>query len=120
MDQRTITITQDGVSATLTVEMAITDDETEQGLMFRQSLSEDRGMLFVFESDQDHGFWMKNTLIALTIAYLDTKGYVFDLHDAKPYDERNIIPSQPYRYALEVNQGWFERHGLGIGARMLE
>ena len=105
-----------GASATVTVELATTERERELGLMYRDSLPEARGMLFVFASDQRGGFWMKNTGIPLTIAYLDTSGRVLELRNGQPFDETSLLPSQPYRYALEVNQGWFGRHGLGVGA----
>jgi len=108
-----------GVSATVTVELAATETERELGLMFRDSLAEDRGMLFLFATDQRGGFWMKNTRIPLTIAYLDASGRVLELLDGKPFDETSLLPSRPYRYALEVGQGWFARHGLGAGAAVV-
>ena len=114
---REITVTGGGGrTAALTVELATTRAERELGLMFRESLPEERGMLFVFAADEETGFWMENTLIPLSIAYLDDAGEVLEIHDGRPLDETVLWPSRPYRYALEVNQGWFERHGLGVGA----
>lgn len=113
---RTVTVEGDGHSERLQVELATTEKEREQGLMFRQSLDEDRGMLFLFPSDVTVGFWMKNTYVPLTIAYLAADGTVLDLRDGKPLDEAVLTPSRPYRMVLEVNQGWFARHGLGPGA----
>lgn len=114
-----LTVEAAGASASLTVEIASTPSQRQQGLMFRQSLGEDEGMLFVFPADAAVGFWMKNTYIPLTIAYLDAAGRVRELRDGRPLDETILTPSGPYRYALEVNQGWFERHGLGVGARVI-
>ncbi|MBE7518815.1 MAG: DUF192 domain-containing protein [Thermoflexaceae bacterium] len=105
-----------GASARLTVEIAATPAARERGLMFRESLPEDRGMLFVFAASQHGGFWMKDTRIPLTIAYLDGDGRVLELHEGVPLATKALIPGQPYRYALEVNHGWFERHNLGVGA----
>ncbi len=104
--------------ARITVELAATDEARTRGLMFRDALPEEAGMLFLFANDQRGGFWMKNTRIPLTIAYLDSSGRVLELHDGRPLDEAALLPSQPYRFALEVNQGWFGRHGLGVGAKV--
>lgn len=105
-----------GVPVRLTVEIAATQPARERGLMFRDSLAEDQGMLFVFATGQQGGFWMKDTRIPLTIAYLDSEGRVLELREGVPLSTSALIPNQPYRYALEVNRGWFERHGLGVGA----
>lgn len=104
-------------SETLTVELATTDQERQQGLMYRQQMEEDRGMLFLFPGErQSGGFWMKNTYIPLTIAYLAEDGRVLALRDGKPLDETILYPGTPYSAVLEVNQGWFDRHGMGLGA----
>lgn len=107
-----------GRRAALVVEVAATQASRERGLMFRDSLAEGRGMLFLFAMDQAGGFWMKDTRIPLTIAYLDSDGGVLELRDGVPFDTVALLPQQPYRYALEVNRGWFERHGLGPGDRV--
>lgn len=113
---RQVTVEQGGTSAQLTVELATTEVQREQGLMYRQEMADDRGMLFLFTSDGQTGFWMKNTYIPLTIAYLDAGGRVLELRDGRPLDETILTPARPYRLVLEVNQGWFQRHGLGVGA----
>lgn len=99
----------------LTLELAVTPAQRMQGLMFRPSLPPDQGMLFIFENDTSTGFWMRNTLIPLSIAYLDAGGTVLDIQDMQPLTETIHAPAAPYRYALEVNQGWFTDHGVGIG-----
>lgn len=111
-----VTISQGSAKASVAVEIAATEPQREVGLMNRKSMDEDRGMLFTFPNDVNVGFWMKNTLIPLDIAYIDASGKVLEVHAAKPLDETVLYPKTPFRYALEVNQGWFERHGLGVGA----
>ncbi|MCC6381730.1 MAG: DUF192 domain-containing protein [Dehalococcoidia bacterium] len=113
---RTIAVEGGGHSERLQVELATTEKAREQGLMFRQSLEEDRGMLFLFPTDVTVGFWMKNTYVPLTIAYLAADGTVLEVREGKPLDETVLTPARPYRMVLEVNQGWFARHGLGVGA----
>ncbi len=102
----------------LTVELARTSAERRRGLMFREELPEDRGMLFVFERETKTGFWMKDTLVPLSIGFIAGDGMVLETQDMAPLSEALHIPAQAYRYALEVNQGWFGRHGLGAGDRV--
>ncbi len=113
---RNITVTDNGRVANLTVELALTAAEHARGLMFRESLAEDSGMLFVFAQPSTGAFWMKNTLIPLDIAYLGSDGRVLQVVHGQPLDETPLAPDQPYRYTLEVNAGWFDRHELGVGA----
>jgi len=111
-----LTITNaDGETATLQVEVAATRGQRERGLMERESMPEDRGMLFLFPEEVSLGFWMRNTPLPLTIAYISSSGEILELRDGQPFDETILRPARPYRYALEVNQGWFERHGFGPG-----
>lgn len=109
-----------GKSFALQLEIANTESRREQGLMFRQSLDDAHGMLFVFPGNRDvsGAFWMKNTYIPLDIAYLDADGTVLEIREGKPLDLTALTPKHPYRYTLEVAGGWFERHGLGEGARL--
>ena len=110
---------QDGAhSAKLTIELAFTETQREHGLMARQSLADDAGMLFIFPAETMGGFWMKNTVIALDIAYLDGSGRVLEIKHGKPLDETVLSPKKPYRYTLEVAGGWFERHQMGPGAML--
>ncbi len=80
--------------------------------MFRRDLPDDAGMLFVFPEDTRTSFWMKDTFIPLTIAFLAADGRILAVVDGKPLDETPLDPGVTYRYALEVNQGWFGRRGL--------
>ena len=111
-------VAQNGVEHTVQVELAVTPSQRQQGLMFRDHLDEEKGMLFIFPAQSAGGFWMRNTYVALDIAYIGADGRVQEIRAATPLDETPLTPAQPYRYVLEVNQGWFERHGLGVGAQV--
>ncbi len=108
----------EGARAELSVEVPGTPEEFSRGLMFRESLPEDRGMLFVFGKDTQTGFWMKDTSIALSIAFIEEDGTILDIQDMAPLSTEAHGPPGPYRYALEVNQGWFDRHDFGPGDRV--
>jgi hypothetical protein len=115
----TIVVSDDeGARAELTVELARTPAEHSRGLMFRESLPEGHGMLFVFAEDTQTGFWMKDTSIALSIAFIAEDGTILDIEEMEPLSTEVHQPPGPYRYALEVNQGWFGRHGFGPGNRV--
>ncbi len=99
----------------LTVQVADTQDKIEKGLMFVEKLPENEGMLFVFSRKIYGGFWMKDTLIPLSIAFLDTDGKILKILDMKPCigNECPIYdPKLYYRYAIEVNLGWFEKNRI--------
>lgn len=103
---------------TLTVELATTPPQRQRGLMFREHMPEDVGMLFVFPDDQPRGFWMKDTPLPLSIAFLDAQGRILNILDMQPFDTTSRYRSAgPARYALEVNQGWFAARGIEPGAR---
>jgi uncharacterized membrane protein (UPF0127 family) len=87
--------------------------------MFRTSLAEGRGMLFVFDRDQIMSFWMRNTRIPLSIAYIRSDGGILEIRDMRPLDESLVRSSRSVRYALEVPQGWFDRVGVKAGDRLL-
>ena len=115
----TIVLTDDGGSRQeLTVELARTPAERSRGLMSREELAEDGGMLFIFSGDTKAGFWMKDTLIPLSIAFIAADGTILDVQEMEPLSEDKHRPPAPYRYALEVNQGWFEEQGFGTGDRV--
>ncbi len=99
------------------VEIADTDAERQTGLMGRTVLPEDAGMLFVFEGEQALSFWMRDTLIPLSIAYIDAQGRIVDIQDMEPLDDvpPHYVSAEPARYALEVNQGFFEERGVTVG-----
>ena len=102
----------------LTAELARTAAERSRGLMFREELPQDRGMLFVFPDDTAAGFWMKDTSIPLSIAFIAGDGVILDIQDMEPMSTAVHRPPGPYRYALEVNQGWFGRSGFEVGDRV--
>src|SRR5215213_3589027 len=97
------------------VEIADTPEERQTGLMGRSALAEEAGMLFVFEQEQILAFWMKDTLIPLSIAYIDAEGRIVDIQDMQPLDETDHLSAEPAQYALEVNQGFFEGRGVMVG-----
>ncbi len=103
----------------ISVEIADTAAERRAGLMFREELGEDQGMLFVFPGEQILSFWMKNTQIPLSIAYLDADGVILGIHDMEPFSTESISSRVPALYALEVNQGTFERLGAVPGDRVV-
>lgn len=114
----TTTLTIAGKS--LTVEIARTEAQQARGLMFRHSMPADHGMLFPFPEPDQASFWMKNTPLPLSIAYIDTDGTILEIHDMHPYDETSIVSqSDRVAYALEVHQGWFRRHGIVPGDTVL-
>jgi len=110
----TISISVKGHS--LIVEVAGTPADRECGLSHRNSLPAGCGMLFVFPTSRPLVFWMKNTQVPLSIAFLDEKGVVVGIEKMEPLQVRKLYRSPcPARYALEVNQGWFETHGVSVG-----
>jgi uncharacterized membrane protein (UPF0127 family) len=100
------------------VEVATTTAEKQRGLMGRTALSEDAGMLFVFDREQQLSFWMKDTLIPLSIAYINDSGRIVDIQDMQPLDETPHLSAEPAKYALEVNQGFFNEHGVEVGNKV--
>jgi uncharacterized membrane protein (UPF0127 family) len=99
----------------ITVELARRPAERSRGLMFRESLPADHGMLFLFSVDEVQTFWMRNTKIPLSIAYADASGRIVRIADLEPLDERPVTSIVPARYALEMNRGWFAAHGVVAG-----
>jgi uncharacterized membrane protein (UPF0127 family) len=88
------------------------------GLMFRKSLAPNHGMLFVFQEKSPQCFWMRNTYIALSIAFLDDDGRIVNIEDMAPLTENSHCSREPVRLALEMEQGWFARRGLSAGDRL--
>ncbi len=104
----------------LKVEIASTPEAWQRGLMYRERLPEDRGLLFLFPQATGSPFWMKNTLIPLSIAFADQNGKILRILDMEPCTKDpcpTYYPGVAYRQALEVNQGWFARHGVKEGDR---
>ncbi len=100
------------------VEIADTNTEQERGLKERTELAENAGMLFVFPQEHQPSFFMKDTLIPLSVAFIDTEGYIVDIQDMQPLDLTQHRPPKPAKYALEVNQGFFEERGIQVGNRV--
>ncbi len=121
----TVTFTEHGTAAEVRVEVADTPDSAEAGLMCRTAMEPDAGMLFMFADDTRTPFWMKNTLIPLSIAFIDATWHIVGLMDmpverdpSNPLPANLYAPQKPYRYALEVNQGFFARHGIDTKAEV--
>ncbi|GAB4221585.1 MAG: hypothetical protein Kow009_11560 [Spirochaetales bacterium] len=100
------------------VELADTPESRAKGLMFRRELPADRGMLFVFETDQKPSFWMKNTYVPLSIAFIAKDGTIREIFDMTPESLRPIVSTYAVRFALEVPQGAFRRAGVDVGYRI--
>lgn len=100
-------------SKKLTAEVAGTEASRSAGLMFRESLGENEGMLFVMDEPGPAGFWMRNTTIPLSIAFMNSVGVIMDIYDLQPRDE-TLVSSQftTIAYALEMPQGWFLKNGI--------
>jgi len=99
-------------------EVADTFATRMNGLMLRQSLGQNAGMLFVFDEDEAHCMWMKNTLIPLSVAFIDAKGTIVTVLEMQPHDETSRCATKPARYALEMGKGWFGKRGIKPGARL--
>ena len=100
------------------VEIADTNTEQQRGLMERTELAENAGMLFVFDQEQRLSFFMKDTLIPLSVAFIDTEGYIVDIQDMQPLDLTQHRSPRPAKYALEVNQGFFEERDIQVGNKV--
>jgi uncharacterized membrane protein (UPF0127 family) len=104
---------------TLRAELAASEEEKRTGLMFRRNLGENSGMLFVYEREGRWAMWMKNTYLPLSVAFIDRDGRIINIEDMQPLTEDSHQAAGPAKYALEVNQGWFARRGIGKGDRVL-
>ena len=102
---------------TVKAEVARSPAAQARGLMYRRSMGRNDGMLFVYDEDRPLNFWIKNTYLPLSIAYIDRDMTVVRILDMKPLTTATHGSSVPVRYALEVNQGWFTEHGIAEGAR---
>ena len=102
----------------ITAQVAQTPDQRATGLMFRRSMPNNEGMLFIFEAPTKQCFWMKNTYLPLSIAFLADDGTVVNIEDMKPQTLDSHCSLQPVRYVLEMNQGWFAKRGIKAGAKL--
>ena len=100
----------------IVAELATNDAQRMAGMMFRTTMGEDEGMLFIFPVPHRTGFWMKNTLIPLSCAYIDPEGQILEIHNMTPKDETPILAaSNRILFVLETNQGWFEKNKISVG-----
>jgi len=102
----------------LKVEIVATPEQRARGLMFREKLGRDEGMLFVFEEPGYHAMWMKNTLIALSVAFVDAGGRILNITDMEPHSLDSHAAAGPARYAIEVNRGWFAQRRIKPGDKV--
>ena len=105
-------------NARLKAEIAADANTRTVGLMNRFSLKPDHGMLFVFAQSEPLAFWMKNTFVPLSIAYIDSKGVIVNIMDMKPQDESTHPSAGPAMFALEMKQGWFKERGIVAGDKV--
>ena len=102
-------------SKEIRVEVVRTPEEISRGLMGRKHLGKDEGMLFLFDAEDYHVFWMKNTLIPLSIAFIDKNKQIIWVEEMEPLTLDSHVPPKPILYALEMNKGWFSSHGIKKG-----
>jgi uncharacterized membrane protein (UPF0127 family) len=103
----------------ITVEIARTAEEQAKGLMHRKKLPDGEGMIFAYDRDPQMSFWMKNTVIPLSIAFIASDGRIIEIRDMQPLDLNSVKSSRSVRYALETPQGWFTRAGIQPGDRVI-
>ncbi len=99
-------------------QLALTPMQRQIGLMWRKSMPQHEGMLFVFEQPSQQCFWMKNTLLPLTAAFVEDDGTIVNLADMKPRTTDPHCSAKPVRYVLEMNQGWFTKKNIKAGAKI--
>jgi uncharacterized protein len=107
----------------INVEVADNNERRERGLMNRSSLKDSEGMIFIFPDARPQGFWMKNTLIPLSIGFFDDKGKLFQILDMEPASPVEVYPrtytsAKPARFALEEPKGWFARKNISVGEQL--
>jgi len=100
----------------IATEIAASQRELATGMMHRDAIGEDEGMLFILPVPQRASFYMRNTKVPLSCAYTDAEGAILEIHDLQPYNEQPVFAkSSNIQFVLETKQGWFERHGIAIG-----
>jgi uncharacterized membrane protein (UPF0127 family) len=97
-------------------EVAATENQRQQGLMFREKLGPNEGMVFLFGQPAGICMWMKNTPLPLSVAFIDDDGRIVNIEDMKPHTTESHCATKPVRYALEMNQGWFKQKNIKPGA----
>ena len=104
---------------TIQMQLAAQSDEMQTGLMYRQTMGTDEGMLFLYRSPQQMNFWMHNTYLHLDIGYFDASGELKEIYPMYPRDERTVSShSKSLQFALEMNQGWYQQAGVKTGAHL--
>ena len=111
------TVIQAGIFQ-IDAQIAQTPEQRQIGLMFRKDMPAHEGMLFIFEEPQKLCFWMKNTLLPLTAAFVADDGTIVNLADMKPQSTDSHCSSKPVRFVLEMHQGWFDKHGVQAGYKL--
>ena len=102
----------------INAELASTPQQREIGLMFRTAMPANDGMLFAFEQPAQQCFWMRNTLIPLSVAFIGDDGSVVNIDDMKPQTLDSHCSAKPVRFVLEMNEGWFAKRGIKVGSRL--
>ena len=119
LETRNLSLRSADKTVVIKTEIARTDEERSTGLMHREKLADGEGMLFVFARDEVLSFWMKNTLIPLSIAFISSDGKIIEIRDMVPNSLETVRSSRSVRYALEVPQGWFARAGINPGDTLI-
>jgi len=101
----------------LQVQVAQTPEQQQIGLMFRKTMGTNEGMLFIFDEPRQQCFWMKNTLLPLSVAFIDDSGAVANIDDMKPQTLDSHCSTKPVRFVLEMNVGWFDKRGIKAGSK---
>lgn len=99
-------------------EVAATDEARQQGLMFREKMADNHGMLFVFPAAQHECMWMKNTQLPLAVAFLDDQGVIVNIEEMEAHTLNSHCSARPVRFALEMNSGWFAQHRYAAGSQL--
>ena len=99
-------------------EVAQTDEQRAIGLMARKEMAQNAGMIFVFEQPSQQCFWMRNTLIPLSAAFIADDGTIVNIVDMQPLSDQSHCSTKPVRYVLEMNKGWFDKRGFKAGAKL--
>jgi uncharacterized membrane protein (UPF0127 family) len=103
----------------LDIQVAVTPEQHQIGLMYRNEMPQNEGMLFVFQTPSKQCFWMKNTILPLTAAFVADDGSIVNLEDMKPQTTDSHCSLKPVRFVLEMNQGWFAKKGLKAGSKLV-
>lgn len=108
----------EAANISLSCEVADTPSKRGRGLMYRDHLDYDNGMIFVYKSPSRLSFWMKNTKIPLSIAFIDAEGYITSIREMQPNSREITASSQKVKYAVEANQGWFKKSLIEAGSKV--